>query len=123
MTKIILSELSHTWLIDVDGTLFKHNGHKNGEDELLLGVREFWEKIPDSDVIILMSARNKQYKTSTIKALRRFGLRFDHILFDLPTGERILINDRKPSGLVTAVAINTDRDSGLVKLEITMDKR
>ena len=32
------------------------------------------------------------------------------IVYGLPYGERILINDRKPSGLPTAIAVNTDRD-------------
>jgi len=32
----------------------------------------------------------------------------------LPFGERILVNDKKPSGLKTAYAINKERDGELV---------
>ena len=32
------------------------------------------------------------------------------IIYDLPNGERLLINDKKPSGLNTAIAISTERD-------------
>lgn len=32
------------------------------------------------------------------------------ILFDMPMGERIVVNDRKPSGIDMAVAINCERD-------------
>jgi len=35
------------------------------------------------------------------------------IIFGLPQGERILINDMKPSGLITAYAINKNRDEAL----------
>ena len=46
--KVVLSSLPKTWLIDIDGTIVKHNGHLNGEDELLSGVLEFFVKIPSS---------------------------------------------------------------------------
>ena len=36
------------------------------------------------------------------------------MLTGMPTGERILINDIKPSGLRTALAINVKRDEGLL---------
>lgn len=32
------------------------------------------------------------------------------ILFEIPMGERIVVNDRKPSGVNMAVALNIDRD-------------
>ena len=31
----------------------------------------------------------------------------------MPVGERIIINDKKPSGLITAHCINTERDKGI----------
>ena len=37
-------------------------------------------------------------------------MRYDNILFDIPLGERIVVNDRKPSGIDMAVAMNMDRD-------------
>ena len=110
---IELSPLPKTWIFDVDGTLVEHNGHLNGGDVLLPGVKESFEKIPLSDKIILMTAREKEYEDSLQCFLINNGIRFDTILFGMPTGERILINDRKPSGLVTAIAVNKDRDSRL----------
>jgi hypothetical protein len=42
-----LSEnLGHTWFIDLDGTILKHNGYLTNNDELLPGVKEFWNSIP-----------------------------------------------------------------------------
>ena len=31
-------------------------------------------------------------------------------MFNMPMGERIVVNDRKPSGIDMAVAVNIDRD-------------
>jgi hypothetical protein len=120
---IILSLLPHTWLIDVDGTLVRHNGHKIGDDELLPGVREFWSRIPTDDTIVLMSARTEEEQVPTLEMLRRHGLRFDRVLFGLPVGERVLINDRKPGGLRTALAVNPARDIGLTQLNVILDNR
>ena len=116
MMHISLSSLPHTWIIDIDGTILRHNGHLNAGEALLGGVREFWSRIPSADSIVLMSAREEQYTSSTLEFLRRNGLRFDHAIFGVPKGERILINDTKPSGLQTAHAINIERDFGLSAL-------
>ena len=49
------------------------------------------------------------------------NIRFDQIIYDLPFGERILINDAKPSGLKTAYSVNTVRDAG-ISLEVRIDE-
>ena len=54
----------------------------------------------------------------TAAALRAFGLRYDRILYDLPKGERVLVNDRKPGGLVTAHSVNLERDAGLQSVDV-----
>ena len=41
------------------------------------------------------------------------GIRYDAILYGMPAGERILVNDCKPSGLLTAVAVNKKRNDAL----------
>lgn len=117
MSGIVLSDLAHTWLIDLDGTVLLHNGYKNGGDVLLPGVQDFWAQIPAGDVIVLLSARPEAERVQTLDFLQGAGLRFDHALFGLPTGERVLINDQKPQGLKTAIAVNVVRDGGLVGQE------
>jgi hypothetical protein len=118
MTKLCLSSLPHTWIIDIDGTILKHNGYKECGDQLLNGVREFWQRIPTMDTIILLSAREERYATTTLDFLRKSGIRYDHFIFGIPKGERILINDIKPTGLDTAYSINVQRDEGLNSLVI-----
>jgi hypothetical protein len=120
MKLIKLSSLPHTWIIDVDGTIVKHNGHKNGTDEILPGVIEFWQSLPEEDTIILLTARKKIESYDFFCFLNKYGLRYNYAIFDLPVGERILINDNKPRGLHTAIAVNTNRNEGLsnIKVEI-----
>jgi len=58
----------------------------------------------------------------TIRFLEKNDIRFDHIIFDLPYGERILINDIKKSGMLTAYAINKERDGAMnLQIERTED--
>lgn len=109
--RIVLSTLAKTWIFDLDGTIVKHNGYKiDGKDSLLPGAREYFKRIPHEDKILIITSRKEEYREETLKFLKDNGIRYDMILFDMPRGERILINDRKPSGLNMAVALNTARD-------------
>jgi hypothetical protein len=116
-----LSHLAHTWLIDLDGTVLLHNGHINGGDIILPGVLDFWKTIPKTDCVILMSAREMKYQEPTLDFLRKMGLWWTYAIFDLPPGERILLNDAKPSGLLTSIAINLSRNAGMESLNVNFD--
>lgn len=106
-----LSPLGKTWILDIDGTIVKHNGYKiDGVDTLLDGALDFLQNISEDDMIVFITSRTEEYKEATIKFLKQNNIRFDHIIFNAPYGERILLNDRKPSGLDMSVAINTERD-------------
>lgn len=120
-TVLELSSLSHTWLIDLDGTILKHNGHKNGGDELIKGCDELFASIEDNDKVVILTSREEIYKEETESFLRKNNVKFDEIIYNLPYGERILINDRKPSSLKTAYAINKNRDDA-VDIEIKINE-
>ena len=109
--KLILSTLPKTWVFDLDGTLLKHNGYKiDGYDTVLDGVAEYLQNLPENDKIILFTSRTEEYRQMTVDFLKAAGIRYDTVLFDMPMGERIIVNDRKPSGLDMAIALNVDRD-------------
>jgi len=104
--------MGHTWILDLDGTIVKHNGYKlDGRDTFLSGAKEYLQSIPEKDMIIILTARSGDTKKTTEDFLRENGIRYDYIIFNAPYGERILINDDKPSGLSMAVAIRTIRDN------------
>lgn len=109
--EIVLSTLHKTWIFDLDGTLVKHNGYLiDGVDTLLPGVREYLTELPEDDKILIVTSRTEEYKLMTESFLAENGIRYDVILYGMPMGERILVNDAKPSGLQTAYAFNLKRN-------------
>lgn len=112
MNQLILSILGHTWILDLDGTIVKHNGYKiYGKDIFLDGAKEFLESIPEKDMIIFITSRTEEYRELTESFLKGNGIRYDYIIFGAPYGERILINDKKPSGLSMSYSLNIKRDN------------
>lgn len=116
---IRVSPLGKTWILDLDGTIVKHNGYKiDGKDTFLPGAKEFLDSIPDTDRIIFLTSRKdtlEEGQTRTAKQLteeflKENHIRYDHIIWNAPYGERILVNDSKPSGLPMAYAIRPKRD-------------
>lgn len=114
MTMLEFSTLSKTWILDIDGTLVKHNGYLiDGHDTLLDGVKEFFKKLSSDDKVVLLTARKEEYLPALKDFLAKNNIRYDVLLTDMPMGERILVNDRKPSGLDMAFSINKNRDAKL----------
>lgn len=121
--RLTLSTLGHTWILDLDGTIVKHNGYKiDGFDSFLDGAKEFLGNIPEGDMVIFLTSREEAYREQTERFLAENGVRYEHIIFSVPYGERILMNDRKPSGLQTAIAVNCERNgTERIQIEISND--
>lgn len=109
--KLTLSSLPHTWILDLDGTIVEHNGYKKyGRDRFLEGAKEFLLSIPQEDLIIFITSRSEQYRKITEEFLKENSIRYFLIVWNAPYGERILVNDDKPSGLKMCYAVNLERD-------------
>ena len=122
MENIVLSKLGHTWILDIDGTIVKHNGYKiDGEDSFLPGAKRFLDGIPKEDMVVFITSRTDEYREKTIEFLKGNSIRFDHIIFNAPYGERILLNDDKPSGLKMGMALNLKRDT-FPEMNVTIDE-
>jgi len=122
-----------TWFIDIDGTIVKHNSNdaidkaieeKGSSSHLIeIPIKEsitFLNSIPNTDSIVLTTARDSRHAPHTIKMLDHYNIRYDRIMFDLMAGPRVVINDIKPIGvsenntpMKTAYAINVNRDEGI----------
>ena len=77
-----------TWFLDIDGTLLKHRnnvqigqsqdsgkaGTVDDGESLLPAVNEFLDGIPETDQIVLTTARKAEHREITEKALERFGI-------------------------------------------------
>ena len=110
--KLVLSGLPHTWVLDLDGTIVVHNVYKMyGEDVFLDGAKEFLCSIPEDDMIVFLTSRKKEYANRTEEFLNKNGIRYNAIVYEAPYGERILVNDNKPSGLKMAYAVCMERDA------------
>ncbi len=118
MIDLVLSCLPKTWIIDIDGVILEHNGYKQDSERLLPDVKEFWQQLSKDDFIVLLTARTEDMREATLSLLDCYGLHYDVAIFGVPMGERICINDKKPSGLLTAHAVNLLRDEGLGRLRM-----
>ncbi len=108
---ITMSTLPKTWIFDLDGTILKHNGYKlDGTDTILPGAAEYLRQIPETDYILILTSRTDEYKNITLDFLKKNNIKYDNIIFNIPMGERIVINDQKTSGLDMAFAFNLKRD-------------
>lgn len=112
MSKIIrVSTLGKTWILDLDGTIVKHNGYKlDGKDTLLPGAADFFKSLPEEDMVVFLTSRTEEMAEQTETFLQQAGINYAAVIYGAPYGERILVNDCKPSGLRTAIAINTQRN-------------
>lgn len=120
--RIRLSSLGHTWVLDLDGTIVKHNGYLiDGHDTLLPGVKGFMQGLPAEDAVVFITSRSEEYREETIGFLADEGIHYNAIVFGAPYGERILVNDAKPSGLNTSVAVSIDRDSAW-EIDVSIDE-
>ena len=61
-------------------------------------------------------------RSRTIEFIRAAGVRFNDIKFGMPMGERILINDNKPSGLICSHAVTPERNQGLKEFKLIIDE-
>jgi len=120
---LTLSTLGHTWIFDFDGTLVEHNGYQTGEDHWLPGAKELLCGIPETDYVLILTAREKEAREKTEAFLRKHQIRYNDIKFAVPVGERILLNDSKPSGLPMSHAVECKRNEGLGGLEVVIDER
>ena len=118
--KCRVSSLGKTWILDIDGTIVKHNGYKlDGKDTFLDGAKEFLQSISPEDKLVFVTSRTEECRELTEQFFKENGIVYHAIIYGVPYGERILVNDKKPSGLEMAMAVNTTRDVFMeVKFEI-----
>ena len=115
--------LRKTILIDIDGTIFKHNQNLSkmatDKQELIEAtVEKFLEWRAKQYYIVITTARVEGLRRVTEKQLTDAGLFYDQMIMGLPNGCRVLINDDKPDGTITAVAHCIKRDVGISNIDV-----
>lgn len=103
-----------TYFLDFDGTIVYHKCHKQEEDIVLPGTIDFFTNtVRESDFVIITTARDESHKNRIKKFMKSSGFKCDLVICGISSGERILINDKKPDGTKTAFSLNLQRDKGL----------
>ena len=102
-----------TLFVDFDGTTFEH-----ATENILPGTKEKFKEWNDNGyTIIITTARPSSAQEQTIRALDENGLLYHSVIFDLPNGDRVVINDLK-EGKERAIACNVERNGGIGHLEL-----
>jgi hypothetical protein len=86
---------------------------KNQIQELLPGVKDFFEKIGNENVVIFTSGRREKYREITERTLRYHNIKYRYLIMDLPIGKRYLVNDTTNMFYQKAIGINLLRNMGL----------
>ena len=112
-----------TIFCDIDGTLVKHEPHSHcdfSKTEVLPGYRKINDWKNNGHKVILTTARNEKYREELICLLNKLEIKYDQLIMSLPSGPRIVINDRKPSKLFTKQSncVDIKRDSGIHNINI-----
>ena len=111
-----------TIFIDLDGTLIFHNSgldqnRKEIEEVVPINIDIFDElsKFQQSGgKVIVTTTRTANSNSSLVSQIESFGFKPDQIIFGLTGGQRLLVNDIKPSAphIRTALSMNIARDYG-----------
>lgn len=113
--KLNLEHLPSTWFFDLDGVIVEHNGYKNGFDVVIPETVDTIRRLKKlGDTVIITTARDAGFKNMLEQFFHDKGIPFDLMVFNLPTGSRIVVNDEKPDGTKTAYASNIKRNSGFL---------
>lgn len=112
-----------TIFLDIDGTLVIHKKNLcrmiTEPLEVIYGVHEkFLEWRAKDYYIILTTARPEGVRSSLERQLNEAGIFYDKLVMGLPVGPRVLVNDKKPDGTITAYAYSIERDSGIAGVEV-----
>jgi hydroxymethylpyrimidine pyrophosphatase-like HAD family hydrolase len=112
-----------TIFCDIDGVLIKHNPHSVSDpemNEMIDGFQklEEWRKMGHK--VVLTTARNSKKRKEILNLLEVKGIKYDDLLTSCNPGQRILINDRKPSSpfLPQSLSFEITRDHGIKDIEI-----
>lgn len=120
-----MKDLTHKVIFcDIDGTLCKHENlniiaNSNYKLQILPGtIDKFLEWNKKGYLIILTTGRKESLRKATIKQLENAGIFYDKLIMGIGSGKRILINDKKDNGQISAECYNIERNAGIKEINI-----
>lgn len=115
-----------TLFCDIDGTLIRHNNDpifdasKAGEP-IKENVEWLHARQREGYLVVLTTGRPESLRKMTEKMLLKSNINYDVLLMGIGRGPRYIINDQKPNGAATAIAINQPRN-GSIQQELERTK-
>jgi len=108
--------------MDIDGTIVenlsndqldKYMNDPNFVQELLPGVSHYFKNFSSEDILVFTTARFERHREMTERTLKSHNIDFyKHLIMDLPSGPRIVVNDTPNVLYHKAIAVNVMRDTG-----------
>tara|TARA_R110001592_G_scaffold39802_4_gene130865 strand:+ start:1844 stop:3961 length:2118 start_codon:yes stop_codon:yes gene_type:complete len=114
-----------TVFCDIDGTIIEHESKPNYNNiekkKTLQGYKKLLEWKEKGYKIILTTARPERQRKNLEDLLLNKNITYDQLIMGLPSGERHLINDRKPSFPMNKMAIahEIERNTGLSEINLS----
>lgn len=114
----------NTIFCDIDGTLVRHATPDLActPEHVMELLPHTIEKLLEWDKngynIILTTGRKESLRAITEKQLSEVGIFYDQLIMGIGGGTRYLINDIKPNGSTSAIAINVERNKGIQDIDI-----
>jgi hypothetical protein len=114
-----------TIFVDLDGTLILFNLEpERVTDRIIMSTMSYLiQKKAEGHWIVCTTARNKEHADLAIKNASIPLDFFDKIIYDLPMGKRILINDSKEGSSPSAEVIVLVRDKGMEEFYMNEKKK
>mgnify|MGYP003440041575 FL=1 len=107
-----------TLFVDLDGVLVLNSGQftepKWGTTDSIEENVAVLNRLHETGKVhlVITTARKEEYRDVTIEQLDKIGMRYDSIVFGLPHGKRIVVNDYAPSNpFKSCDSINIKRNS------------
>ena len=113
-----------TVFCDIDGTILEHEDNPSYDGNVKKKTLQGYEKLAvwkdGGYKIILTTARPEEQRKDLENLLLSKNVAYDQIIMDLPSSERHLINDRKPSFPMKQMAIahEIERNTGLKEVDL-----
>lgn len=123
----IRKKLKGAIFCDLDGTITEHEDIPKYETPLKVlpgAIEKLKQWSSEGHSIILTTSRKSENEKELISALKSANIPYDKLITDIPSGPRYIINDRKPSSILTphAIAFEIERNKGIADLEIDSTK-
>jgi hypothetical protein len=118
------SNKSYTIFLDLDATVWEQGDpveiSKPGyQPKMIFGVLDKIRQWDSKNYnIILTTGRKESLRDVTIKQLSYAGIIYDQLVMGIGGGDRILINNKRRNGDISAKAICPDYNEGIGKIDL-----